>query len=378
MISFPGIGFGLSLLPNMSITTQFFRKHRAKANGIQFAGATAGSSILPPLLEFFIEKYTLSGALLLLSGISLHAIASSLLLREPPKENTLRKLDENEESLARSDKMSSNDDKSKIDEGNYPEDAIWHAGKDQMQYSNPSYEESIFDQPAEKPDSEAKIPETKDRANQTQSVIELYRSTLKSWMFYLIVMTGPTVIFALVAFHTDHALSVGIEKHSASYLISAAAIADFIGRLIIGYSIDKRWLHLSTSYGISHAIAAIFLIPIAIVPNQSFTLLCICTLTYSVAYGSCVIHLPVVGAHYLSPDRIPIIFSAQTFLVTFSIISIAPISTYSYSTYGNQFAMFTLLIVLYAISAIGWLTFSVMSSVRLRKTKASDESNKRS
>lgn len=63
-------GFGMGLVGTQTpvIINQYFDRYRATASGIALAGGTIGSFIFPPLVKYFIVKYSLHGAFLILGG----------------------------------------------------------------------------------------------------------------------------------------------------------------------------------------------------------------------------------------------------------------------------------------------------------------------
>ena len=71
----------MSYAPTLVMVSLYFRKRRATANGISFAGNGIGSFALPPLLRVVTDYYALFGALLFLSGLVLNVVVCGALLR---------------------------------------------------------------------------------------------------------------------------------------------------------------------------------------------------------------------------------------------------------------------------------------------------------
>jgi len=65
------IGIGVGLVTNLlpAIIAQYFGKQRAIACGISYAGSTTGAFIFPLFIEWQLNKYGLSGTLLLMGGM---------------------------------------------------------------------------------------------------------------------------------------------------------------------------------------------------------------------------------------------------------------------------------------------------------------------
>ncbi|GIX67616.1 monocarboxylate transporter 12-B [Caerostris extrusa] len=78
-----GLGFGLGNILLPIKINQYFDKYRATASGISFSGACLGSFILPPVVEFLMNVYGLSGTFLILAGLVLNCVPAALLLRKP-------------------------------------------------------------------------------------------------------------------------------------------------------------------------------------------------------------------------------------------------------------------------------------------------------
>ena len=63
--------------------SKWFLKRRLLVNSLTILGACAGAAVYPVLSEFLTTKYTLNGALLVLSGIQFNCLLGSMFLREP-------------------------------------------------------------------------------------------------------------------------------------------------------------------------------------------------------------------------------------------------------------------------------------------------------
>ncbi|KAM7286008.1 putative monocarboxylate transporter [Ixodes scapularis] len=82
---FIGLGFGTSsgiTVPvNVVALSRYFRLHRTSANGLNFAGASVGSFLIPPLLAGFLDRYGLGGTMLVVGALMLNAMAGGIVLR---------------------------------------------------------------------------------------------------------------------------------------------------------------------------------------------------------------------------------------------------------------------------------------------------------
>ena len=76
-----GFGAGLSTTPGIIMTSRYFNKRRALANGICVSGTAAGSMVIPPLMEVLIPIYGFRGCILILGACMLHVCFSASLYR---------------------------------------------------------------------------------------------------------------------------------------------------------------------------------------------------------------------------------------------------------------------------------------------------------
>lgn len=83
-----GLGWALIFSPSMAAVTSSFSRRRTLATGFVLTGCGVFSFALTPLLQFLVETFSWRGAMLLLSGVTLHSVPCGALLRpvsaEPP------------------------------------------------------------------------------------------------------------------------------------------------------------------------------------------------------------------------------------------------------------------------------------------------------
>ncbi|CAH8527483.1 unnamed protein product [Schistosoma turkestanicum] len=85
-------GFGLTLAytPSLIICTHYFHKRRATALSLSLAGCGFGTMIVPYFFYYLISQYGLSGALIIISAISLHyCIAGALYFKRDIVKKTI-------------------------------------------------------------------------------------------------------------------------------------------------------------------------------------------------------------------------------------------------------------------------------------------------
>eukprot|EP00057_Strongylocentrotus_purpuratus_P011540 XP_011666014.1 PREDICTED: monocarboxylate transporter 11-like [Strongylocentrotus purpuratus] len=97
-------GFGLSMgyLPIKVLLNDYFQDTFILMNSLGNLGKPAGAIVVPVIIEGALDAYGFSGAMLILGGISLHAIPASLALRTvkgSPKATSIQKREGCQEPL---------------------------------------------------------------------------------------------------------------------------------------------------------------------------------------------------------------------------------------------------------------------------------------
>ncbi|XP_055640027.1 uncharacterized protein LOC129777635 isoform X2 [Toxorhynchites rutilus septentrionalis] len=75
------IGVGLATSAAFVALNHYFSRKRGQAVGLSMAGTALGMLIMPQLVRFLLETYDFRGAVLLLSGLALHAAVGATLLQ---------------------------------------------------------------------------------------------------------------------------------------------------------------------------------------------------------------------------------------------------------------------------------------------------------
>ncbi|GAB0100905.1 Major facilitator superfamily [Sergentomyia squamirostris] len=76
-----GIGVGLATSAAFVALNHYFKKRRGQAVGLSMAGTALGMLIMPQLVRILLETFGFRGAVLLLSGLALHATVGATLLQ---------------------------------------------------------------------------------------------------------------------------------------------------------------------------------------------------------------------------------------------------------------------------------------------------------
>ncbi|XP_049880065.1 monocarboxylate transporter 9-like [Pectinophora gossypiella] len=88
------LGLGLGFIQNSSFVAinSYFKARKSQAVGLANAGTGVGQTLMPHLVRYLLEGYGFRGACLMLSGLSLHGIAGTLLIQ--PVEWHMKKVEE--------------------------------------------------------------------------------------------------------------------------------------------------------------------------------------------------------------------------------------------------------------------------------------------
>lgn len=76
-----GIGVGLATSAAFVALNHYFKNKRGQAVGLSMAGTALGMLILPQMVRLLLEAFGFRGAVLLLSGVGLHAVVGAMLLQ---------------------------------------------------------------------------------------------------------------------------------------------------------------------------------------------------------------------------------------------------------------------------------------------------------
>ena len=77
--------------PVFGMLNKYFVKKRALANSVAFAGSGFGCLVMPLMLNYAIDCYTVRGAMFIMAGVWMHAIIIGAVLR-PIRTRTLHQL----------------------------------------------------------------------------------------------------------------------------------------------------------------------------------------------------------------------------------------------------------------------------------------------
>lgn len=82
-VYFLGIGYACLYGPSLMPIGLFFVKRRTLANGLALSGASVGQLVIPVMMNYLIDTYTVWGALLIFSAFLLHGLVAAMLMTPP-------------------------------------------------------------------------------------------------------------------------------------------------------------------------------------------------------------------------------------------------------------------------------------------------------
>ncbi|CAC5418741.1 unnamed protein product [Mytilus coruscus] len=203
-----GTGIGNSCLYGNGVVMigSYFKRVRTVANGIALSGASVGTFVIPPLMEFLLQTYGLPGTYLILGGLYLSVAVSGALYRPLKFYSIERKAGGNDQNhkLLKEDLNDSTIKKTNLVSNNI---AIKICGK-------PIVIPKIFHF------SVLKMPE-----------VVFYT------IFSFLVFFG---YFNFIILMPLDAASKGFASFEKAWLVSCAGIGDLFGRIVVGIVGDLR------------------------------------------------------------------------------------------------------------------------------------------
>ncbi|XP_028924846.1 monocarboxylate transporter 5 isoform X2 [Ornithorhynchus anatinus] len=255
-----GLGFSCLYQTASVMTARYFRKRLALSTAIARSGMGL-TFLMAPFTQILIDIYDWKGTLLILGGITLHLVPSSMLLRpinlksEKPsaaKGEDRRRPSRSPAPASGLDAIGPSETPAHLARSEPPvqDGAVNNLGRSGTENSigsEPPWEKEVFNegsnQHRELPPTEE---ETRDRktalCRHTQWLIDF--SILKdpsfcifTWSFVFVQLAYFIPTFHLVA----RAKTLGIDPMDASYLISTSGILEAVAQVLSGWVADQNW-----------------------------------------------------------------------------------------------------------------------------------------
>ncbi|XP_065296794.1 monocarboxylate transporter 12-like isoform X2 [Dermacentor albipictus] len=306
------VGQGLIFPSNMVAINTYFNKYRATGSGISYVGGTLVSFIFPSLLVYMHEQYGLRGTLLIVGGLTLNAVAGSLLVAKPD-EALLRRSPRRQPERENGDKL------------------LNQAGR-----------------------------------TQARSGDEL--SFLRRPIYYVIVFTGVVFAYNLVMFSVtvvDHGMGRGLSKLQAALLLSCYGAGELVGRISSGIISDKKLCHRRDIMAVGFLLASLSLL--ALIHGDSVVLLGAASVLFGLTGGCIMILFSVLMVEYFGLKKLPMAIGIHC-LVNGLCALPRPLLIGYYRDRGSSYAgMYLLLAIVSLATSLLW---AIECFVKWRAQKA--------
>uniref|UniRef100_T1J6I2 C2H2-type domain-containing protein n=1 Tax=Strigamia maritima TaxID=126957 RepID=T1J6I2_STRMM len=345
---FLGSGLGLALNPNLSIVGLYFQKRRALATGISFSGGAFGVFIMGPLLERLIDEYSLKGTFLILSAILLHICVGATLFQ--PIESHLVFIPDNQIHLevspppriqTRGCESNGNVGNNRLngyctspvkrvplacldDEFLLDESSVETAARVSFGLAHGPIVPRIVVTTAEESVSSVSLTSIevapKEKFDFSLLFNELLLLVSIGYGICLAAYVGVTVILP------DYIQNeiAGKSKTMDGYLcVMVAAIGDTIGRLMIGWFIDRLKHRKQRLY---HVCIFTLGLTISILPFiANYNILITLCFFIGLIYGICLVHSPCFLAEFFGADKLSWTMGFMLTITGIPILCLGPI-----------------------------------------------------
>ncbi|KAI9555860.1 hypothetical protein GHT06_018377 [Daphnia sinensis] len=383
-----GLGAGLATTPGIIMTSRYFNKRRALANGLCVSGTAVGSMLLPLLLEVLVPAYGFRGSILILGACMLHICLSAALYRPIEIHQAIMEsgmdtstnlevadvggidcnvhipvgrpvtINEDDISLVHSnrDKVSSN---------NFPHRlSVIHSIEDLSTNSTVIYTENLSYPKPTSPDQclTEKFVQTEPPSSPVKKVRRLNPCSITNYIDLSLIKNPLFLLMAstvmLMAVGCPHALfylpayanSLGIEKSQCSLLLSISAIFDLSGRLGLGYIADLNLFSKSKAYSLSMLTGAIAVLCLPFA--TTFASFAVIVSFYGFGLGSWFLLIPVLLCEHHGTESIGSSYGLVRLFQGVITLVVPPLVGYSKDATGDYVTGFYFMGVSMMIGAI--------------------------
>ncbi|KAH9376473.1 hypothetical protein HPB48_006558 [Haemaphysalis longicornis] len=300
------IGQGLVFPSNAIAINTYFKKFRASGSGISYAGGSLIAFVFPSVVVYLNDKYGLRGTFLVVGGLTLNAVAGSLLIRSP--EDLIRE----SQSSAERHKLLEQIELEGVRD--CLQDCKGCGTQGQNDSEGKANERCLGHQrldatAEEQGDGSARVK----KQAPFWSVLFKELSFLKRPINYVITLTGVVFTSVSILYNVtlaDHAIGQGLAKWEAALLFSCSGAGDVVGRLVSGQLSDRKLCHRRDVMAIGFLIMASSLV--GLMYANSLALLGLVTVVFGLASGSLIILFSVITVEYLGLEALPLAFSFQS------------------------------------------------------------------
>ncbi|XP_004769797.1 monocarboxylate transporter 5 isoform X2 [Mustela putorius furo] len=333
----PGLGSALLYQTAAVVTIKYFKKRLALSTAIARSGMGL-TFLIAPFTKILIDLYDWTGALILLGGMTLNLVPSSMLLRSIHiKSENNSDIKNKGSSLSASNpeavgttEMSSCDE---TREATITENATQKARQHGTNLIVSQYEEFNNEPNGDSYEKEA------TSCSYKQKLCDI--SLLKNPFFYIFTWSFlfSQLAYFIPTFHlVARARTLGIDIMDASFLVSVAGITETVSQIISGWVADQNWIkryHYHKSYLILCGITNL-LAPLA----TTFPLLMTYTVFFAIFTGGYLAVLLPVLVDLSGNSRVHRFLGLAGFFAGIAVLSGTPIAGWLYDhtqTYTGSF-----------------------------------------
>ncbi|XP_044094814.1 monocarboxylate transporter 5 isoform X2 [Neovison vison] len=333
----PGLGSALLYQTAAVVTIKYFKKRLALSTAIARSGMGL-TFLIAPFTKILIDLYDWTGALILLGGMTLNLVPSSMLLRSihiksennSDIKNKGSSLSVSNPEAVGTTEMSSCD---KTQEATITESATQKARQHGTNLIVSQYEEFNNEPNGDSYEKEA------TSCSYKQKLCDI--SLLKNPFFYIFTWSFlfSQLAYFIPTFHlVARARTLGIDMMDASFLVSVAGITETVSQIISGWVADQNWIkryHYHKSYLILCGITNL-LAPLA----TTFPLLMTYTVFFAIFTGGYLAVLLPVLVDLSGNSRIHRFLGIAGFFAGVAVFSGPPIAGWLYDhtqTYSGSF-----------------------------------------
>ncbi|XP_045866408.1 monocarboxylate transporter 5 isoform X2 [Meles meles] len=333
----PGLGSALLYQTAAVVTIKYFKKRLALSTAIARSGMGL-TFLMAPFTKILIDLYDWTGALILLGGITLNLVPSSMLLRSihiKSENNSDIKNKGNSLSASNPGAVGATETLScdETQEATITESAMQKTGQHGTNLTVSQNKEFNNEPNGDNYEKEA----TSCSCKQKFCDISLLKNPffyIFTWSFLFSQLAYFVPTFHLVA----RARTLGIDIMDASFLVSVAGITETVSQIISGWVADQNWIkryHYHKSYLILCGITNL-LAPLA----TTFPLLMTYTVFFAIFTGGYLAVLLPVLVDLSGNSRIHGFLGLASFFAGTAILSGPPIAGWLYDhtqTYTGSF-----------------------------------------
>ncbi|XP_072944570.1 uncharacterized protein [Epargyreus clarus] len=267
------LGLGLGFIQNSSFVAinAYFKLKKSRAVGLANVGTGVGQTLMPHVVRFLLEKYNFRGACMILASLSLHGIAGTMLIHPVERhmkkieeevviDETARLLEEKHKDIIIKKDYSNGDGSQNgrratlptIANGNEKEKSL--ANKMSQSHKELQAEKAKVSSENLKENKSIEEPKQKSMLRKIYDLFDI--SLLSSPRFLNIIIGTALTVTSIQNFSMLFPFFLqkvaGMDKNQTATCMSAVAMADIAGRLILPafqdkYKIKARMMLIMTS-----------------------------------------------------------------------------------------------------------------------------------